>query len=709
MRADLWTYLSENCLAKVDRASMAHGLEVRVPLLGNRVVDFALSQPAERAPAAGDRRRCCARWRGRSCRAKCGTGRSTASRCRCRRTSTAPGASFAKHASPVREKHRALSARRCNPDALAQRARRAAAHAGSPTPSSSCSCGWSAPAAVNPRSWSIRRDNIGDLVCATPLFAALRRRYPDATFAALVNSYNAGVLAGNPDVNAVHAYTKLKHRSPASRWLGTYWRAGAACSAARASVRLRDPRQVGLRPPRPGARAPRPAQRNIIGFAAERARRPRPHEVEVLMQLAAALDVTDQPGPLRVFPDPTRVSQWRARLPSGVTRWVAVHISAREPGRIWPARTVSSASFEASNSDVVLLWAPGPRTTRRHPGDDARAAAIPPRAVHVTLVPAKTESLEDLIAVLSLVLRLHRPRWRRHAHRRGPWAADRRAVREPARTRSATGTRGRCLTRWSRPIPATSPTSRSTAWCRHGGGSPPACYDSPHRGGVERGRFLSASLFSHTVALRLILLLLGSGFAVVAITRNRHDIRLLPQIWLPFLLWAAWAVLSLLWSVEPERTLKELRNEVLLHGFRALGLLHRRAGSQAARIFLPVVAVAAAAVVAIALREFSLGWERYLVGPHGGPGDHSSALLTLMPCILMAGWFSRRPAGRQSFRLPRGAWRYWCSSAPTSRKTGPSGWASLWILRSSAFSCSRATGGPDAQPGGCARASPLAW
>ena len=48
MRADLWTYLSENCLLKVDRASMAHGLEVRVPLLGNRVADFALSQPAGR-------------------------------------------------------------------------------------------------------------------------------------------------------------------------------------------------------------------------------------------------------------------------------------------------------------------------------------------------------------------------------------------------------------------------------------------------------------------------------------------------------------------------------------------------------------------------------------------------------------------------------------------------------------------------------------
>jgi asparagine synthase (glutamine-hydrolysing) len=47
MRADLWTYLSENCLAKADRASMAHGLEVRVPFLGNPVLDLVLRWPAE--------------------------------------------------------------------------------------------------------------------------------------------------------------------------------------------------------------------------------------------------------------------------------------------------------------------------------------------------------------------------------------------------------------------------------------------------------------------------------------------------------------------------------------------------------------------------------------------------------------------------------------------------------------------------------------
>ncbi len=47
MRADLHTYLSENCLAKTDRASMAHALEVRVPILGNPVADVALPVHAD--------------------------------------------------------------------------------------------------------------------------------------------------------------------------------------------------------------------------------------------------------------------------------------------------------------------------------------------------------------------------------------------------------------------------------------------------------------------------------------------------------------------------------------------------------------------------------------------------------------------------------------------------------------------------------------
>jgi asparagine synthase (glutamine-hydrolysing) len=46
MRFDAETYLPEDVLTKVDRMSMAHSIESRVPLLDNHVIDFASSLPA---------------------------------------------------------------------------------------------------------------------------------------------------------------------------------------------------------------------------------------------------------------------------------------------------------------------------------------------------------------------------------------------------------------------------------------------------------------------------------------------------------------------------------------------------------------------------------------------------------------------------------------------------------------------------------------
>jgi asparagine synthase (glutamine-hydrolysing) len=45
MRIDIETYLPEDILTKVDRMSMAHSIESRVPLLDNEVVDFAATLP----------------------------------------------------------------------------------------------------------------------------------------------------------------------------------------------------------------------------------------------------------------------------------------------------------------------------------------------------------------------------------------------------------------------------------------------------------------------------------------------------------------------------------------------------------------------------------------------------------------------------------------------------------------------------------------
>ena len=74
--------------------------------------------------------------------------------------------------------------------------------------------------------------------------------------------------------------------------------------------------------------------------------------------------------------------------------------------------------------------------------------------------------------------------------------------------------------------------------------------------------FLCANLFSHTVALRLLLLILGLALVAAAIWKGRHALRITPPLWLPFLAWGAWAALSPAWSLEPARSLKEFQNEI---------------------------------------------------------------------------------------------------------------------------------------------------
>jgi len=265
----------------------------------------------------------------------------------------------------------------------------------------------------------IRRDNIGDLVCTTPLIAALRERYPQGHIAALVNTYNRAVLAGNPTVDAVYAYEKGKHRGKVRSLFSVYadrFRLIVALRRQRfdyaivatpgfAPRSLRLARLVGARHvlgyTEPGEAHPR------LDIALPYDRRTKEHEVEQVFGLLKALGVKGSPPSTRVFPDPEErreLEQALSRLRRGGPV-IGVHISARKQSQRWSADNFAALIRSIARRHgvrILLLWAPGEADNPEHPGDDGRAREVVKSCAEVAMLPWPTEGLSRLIAALSL-------------------------------------------------------------------------------------------------------------------------------------------------------------------------------------------------------------------------------------------------------------------------------------------------------------------
>ena len=56
----------------------------------------------------------------------------------------------------------------------------------------------------------LKRDKLGDLLLTTPMFARLRESFPDAHIELLASEYNAWVAYGNPNLNRIHAYPRVR-------------------------------------------------------------------------------------------------------------------------------------------------------------------------------------------------------------------------------------------------------------------------------------------------------------------------------------------------------------------------------------------------------------------------------------------------------------------------------------------------------------------
>lgn len=265
----------------------------------------------------------------------------------------------------------------------------------------------------------VRRDNIGDLVCTTPAIAALREFYPNAEIGALVNSYNAEVLRGNPHVDHVFVYQKLKHAGNlVSRFKALNrrlklisqlrrWRPDVTLLAKASYDRhgLNFARQIGAK--------------NVIGYVPEdlNQARGRPdislvtpdfsslHEVEAVVGLLAPLGNAAPMGPLQVFPDHKVAMRLQRKLFPAAKR-IALHISAREIERRWGIANFIALTEHIlktqPDTQILLLWSPGKADDPHHPGDDEAAAHLIQAAQGDRLVPMPTQNLTELIAALSL-------------------------------------------------------------------------------------------------------------------------------------------------------------------------------------------------------------------------------------------------------------------------------------------------------------------
>lgn len=261
-----------------------------------------------------------------------------------------------------------------------------------------------------PKILVIRRDNIGDLVCTTPLIAALRQRFPAGWLGALVNSYNAPVLDGNPDLDEVFVYTKAKHRGHDKSLVGILWQ------RMEMMIRLRRMRldDVIIATTSPQPRVIRLARwlkpKRIIGFGdvgrldvalpLDDAGR---HEVEDVFRAGSVYAINEPPPACRVvaksasFPSEARSSPWILTI--------GIHVSARKSSQRWPTQHFA-ATIEALAAcgpvRFILLWSPGAADNPLHPGDDRKAREILDSVGACADVTAQpTQTLAELIAALA--------------------------------------------------------------------------------------------------------------------------------------------------------------------------------------------------------------------------------------------------------------------------------------------------------------------
>lgn len=264
----------------------------------------------------------------------------------------------------------------------------------------------------------IRRDNIGDLVCTTPLIEGVKIAYPDAKLYLLINKVSQDVVKNNPHLEKVFVYKKAKHKAKNETTLGVYFErlmiflklrkikfdAAILANPVPCKYSLRLAKMAGVS--------------NIIGADLGTPDIHHPfrkenfsgkHQVEHTYSYLSAITEQHIPiPPVRVFLAPEERQQAAQRLQKllpPVGRVCAVHISSRSPKRRWPIERyaeIINRLVADQNTAVLIFWSPQGTLTPDDIGDQKRAEQLLAQCQNERVALYPTASVRELLAGFDL-------------------------------------------------------------------------------------------------------------------------------------------------------------------------------------------------------------------------------------------------------------------------------------------------------------------
>jgi ADP-heptose:LPS heptosyltransferase len=240
----------------------------------------------------------------------------------------------------------------------------------------------------------IKRDKIGDLLLTTPLLAQLKAGLPRIETHLLANDYNAWVVAGNPHVDRVWVYRRVRHAgrvNPGAAWEWLWqnlalkrerydWAIVANGDESPRAIR----RGLSLRGARTVARCADAS--NYPGLTDPLPPDTASHEIERLLALLVPLGIpvaekSKTPYPRYSLPPASGAFalSWLAERGLGPGKYVVLGLGARRSKKQPSTEQVLAWSAHLKQRwglATVFMWTPGKSDDPRYPGDDAVAQPV---------------------------------------------------------------------------------------------------------------------------------------------------------------------------------------------------------------------------------------------------------------------------------------------------------------------------------------------